>query len=57
MIHPDTNAERELIVSSLKKVRLCKNVKRITIAKPYQLRNRVVTGYLEADGNLTICEL
>lgn len=57
MIHPDTNAERELIVSSLKKVKLCKNIKRITIAKPYQLRNRVITGYLEADGNLAICEL
>jgi hypothetical protein len=57
MIHPDTNAERELIVSSLKKAKVCKNVKRIPIAKPYQLRNRVITGYLEADGNLTICEL
>lgn len=57
MIHPDTNAERELIVGSLKKAKLCKNIKRVTIAKPYQLRNRVLTGYLEADGKLAICEL
>lgn len=57
MIHPDTNAERELIVSALKKAKLCKRIKRIEIARPYQLRNRVITGYLEADGILAVCEL
>lgn len=57
MIHPDTNAERELIVSSLKQAKLCKHIKRVTIATPYQLSNRVITGYLEADGLLAICKL
>jgi hypothetical protein len=57
MIHPDTNAERELIIRALQKAKLCKRTKRITIATPYQLRNRAITGYLEADGQLAICEL
>lgn len=57
MIHPDTDRERELIVSSLKKAGLAKRIRRITIAKPYQLRNRVINGYLETDGKLVICEL
>lgn len=57
MIHPDTNRERELIVKSLKKAGLVKRSKRIKIARPYQLRNRVINGYLETDGKLVICEL
>lgn len=57
MIHPDTNAERELIIGSLKRAGVCKQAKRIKIASPYQLRNRVITGYLETDGVLAVCEL
>jgi hypothetical protein len=57
MIHPDTNKERELIVKALKKAGLCKQSRRIKIATPYQLRNRVLNGYLETDGKLVICEL
>lgn len=57
MIHPNTDRERELIVKSLKKAGLTKRIKRITITKPYQLRNRVINGYLETDGKLAICEL
>lgn len=57
MIHPDTNREREFIVRSLNKAGLCKSIRRIKIATPYQLRNRVLNGYLEADGKLVICEL
>ncbi len=56
-IHHDTNAERELIVSELKKTGLVKKTRTIKIAKPYQLRNRVITGYLQSDGHLTIIEL
>lgn len=57
MIHHDTNAERKLIVSSLNKAGQLKSQKTVKIAKPYQLRNRVITGYLQTDGKLTICEL
>lgn len=57
MIHHDTNAERDLIVSLLKKYKLVSKIRTVTIASPYQLRNRVLTGYLQADGQLTICEL
>lgn len=57
MIHPDTNAERELIVNSLKSAGLCKSIKKIAITNPYRLSNRVISGYLETDGNLTICQL
>ena len=57
MIHPNTNAERELIVQNLKEAGLIKRKRTVTIGTPYQLRNRVLTGYLHADGKLTICEL
>lgn len=57
MIHSDTNAERSLIVEQLKKANIIKSTRNIKIAAPYQLRNRVITGYLKADGQLTICEL
>lgn len=57
MIHYDTNAERELIVEGLASTGLVKKTRRVEIASPYQLRNRVLTGYMEADGNLTIVEL
>jgi hypothetical protein len=57
MIHPDTNAERNLIVTNLKKTRLVKKVRTEKIGEPYRLTNRVLTGYLHADGKMTICEL
>lgn len=57
MIHQDTNAERELIVKSLKKAGMVKKSRTVQIQTPYSLRNRVVTGFLQADGKLTICEL
>ncbi len=57
MIHPDTDKERELIVKSLKKAGLVKQAKRVTVARPYQLRNRAINGYLETDGKLVICQL
>lgn len=57
MIDPDTDAERDLIVRQLERTGLVKRRRTVTIAKPYQLRNRVLTGYLHADGKLIICEL
>lgn len=57
MIHPDTNAERDLIVKDLKKTGLVKKVRTEKIGEPYRLTNRVLTGYLHADGKMTICEL
>ncbi len=57
MIHPDTNAERDLIVKGLQKARQVSKAHDIEIGKPYQLRNRVWRGILHADGIITICEL
>lgn len=57
MIHPDTNAERELIVNHLKKTGLVKRERSVKIGEPYRLTNRVLTGYLHADGKMKIIEL
>lgn len=57
MIHPDTNAERELIVEQLRAKKLVKKTTRITLDKPYQLINRAFGGYLHADGKMTIVRL
>ena len=57
MIHHDTNAERELIVKRLKQTKQVRKVRKVKIGEPYSLPNRVVRGYLQADGYLTIVEL
>lgn len=57
MIHPDTNAERELIVKHLEKTGLIKNKRTEKIGEPYRLTNRAITGYLHADGKMIICVL
>jgi hypothetical protein len=57
MIHYDTNAERELITKGLKKAGLVKKVRNVSIGKPYRLTNRVISGYMHADGKMKICEL
>lgn len=57
MVHPDTNTERELIASQLKETGLVKNVRSVQIGEPYKLTNRVLTGYLHADGKMKIVEL
>lgn len=57
MVHPDTNAERELIVRQLKKTGMVQKTRTIKAGEPYELVNRVVGGHLVADGDLTICEL
>ena len=57
MIHHDTNDERDFVVKELKKTKLIKRTRTVTIGAPYQLRNRVITGYMSADGRMTICQL
>lgn len=57
MIHHDTNAERDFVVKELKATKLVKKSRTIRIGAPYQLRNRVITGYMSADGRMTICEI
>jgi hypothetical protein len=56
-VDPDTNAERELLVRSLKKTGLVKKSRSENIGQPYRLTNRVLTGYMHADGTMKILEL
>jgi hypothetical protein len=57
MIHPDTNAERELIVRQLKGIGRIARTRTVTLVKPYRLENRVFTGYLQTDGKMKIVTL
>lgn len=57
MIHPDTNKERELIVSQLKTAGLVKTTEDIKLEKPYRLVNRALRGSLHTDGVLKIVRL
>jgi hypothetical protein len=57
MIDPDTNRERELIVSQLRDVKLVQKTETIKLEKPYRLTNRAFRGYLHTDGKMTIVRL
>jgi hypothetical protein len=57
MIHPDTNQERELIVSQLRGVGLVRKIQKIKLDNPYRLVNRALRGYLQTDGMMTIVHL
>ncbi len=57
MIDPDTNKERELIVSQLKSARLVGKIETIKLDNPYRLANRVWRGSLHTDGRMTIITL
>jgi hypothetical protein len=57
MIHPDTDAERDLITTQLKKTGLSAKTKTVTVGQPYSLRNRVLRGRLNSDGKMTIVTL
>jgi len=56
MIHPDTNAERDLIVEQLE-IGGGKLAATLRIRKPYTLANRAWSGYLQTDGQLKVIEL
>lgn len=56
-IDPDTNQERDFIVERLKKHRLAKTVELIRLGEPYRLINRVFSGSLHTDGQMSIVTL
>jgi hypothetical protein len=57
MIAPDTNKERELIVSQLKTAKLMKKLRVIKLGEPYKLINRVISGSLHTDGRMAVVTL
>lgn len=57
MIHPDTNQERDLIVSQLRSAGLVQKTQNIKLGNPYRLANRALSGYLHTDGIMTVIEL
>lgn len=57
MIHPDTDAERELIATQLQDAGVVKSIRSVKTGEPYKLTNRVLTGYLRSDGKIKVCEL
>jgi len=57
MIHPDTNSERELIRRDLKKAHQLRGHRLVSVNKPFSLKNRAWRGYLQSDGQITVCEL
>lgn len=57
MIHPDTNQERDLIVSHLSKAGLVEKIDHIKLWNPYRLVNRAWRGYLLTDGQMAVITL
>jgi hypothetical protein len=57
MIHPDTDAERSLIVDQLRAKKLIASQEQIVLGKPYRLANRVWRGDLKTDGRMIIVKL
>ena len=56
MIDPDTDQERELILSQLSQQGATQTAE-VQLDKPYRLVNRAWRGYLQTDGVLKVCEL
>ena len=56
MIHPDTDAERDLIVEQLE-IEGAALTANLAIMEPYRLVNRAWSGYLQTDGRLKIVDL
>jgi hypothetical protein len=57
MIDPDTNRERELIITQLRAKKLVKTIETVELGKPYRLINRVINGYLHTDGKMAVISL
>jgi len=57
MIHPDTNAERQLIIDGLERAKLVRDVRSTRLRRPYKLTNRAWRGSLHTDGLLKIVKL
>ncbi len=56
-VHPDTDAERDLIVRSLRSAKLVESTKNVKVGESYKIRNRVFRSHLRSDGKLTIVTL
>ncbi|HSX45087.1 MAG TPA: LssY C-terminal domain-containing protein [Candidatus Saccharimonadales bacterium] len=56
-VHHDTDAERDFLVSQLRRLKEVKHVYSKNIALPYKIRNRVLKSHLQADGKIVICQL
>lgn len=57
MIHPDTNAERQLIVDGLEKAGLVASTESTRLRRPYRISNRAWRGHLRSDGMLQVVKL
>lgn len=57
MVHPDTDAERELITQQLLSKRTARLLAQVRLGEPYQLINRVWRGYLQTDGVMHVLKL
>lgn len=57
MIDPDTDQERELIVSQLRAANLVSKIQKVKLGDPYRLVNRVWRGSLRTDGMMTVVHL
>lgn len=56
-VHPDTDAERDLIAATLSAAKKVKKQKVIKIGEAYKLRNRVFRAHLKTDGYVIILTL
>jgi len=56
-VHPNTDAERDLIVSDLDKTKQLKNTRDVTVGEAYKIRNRVFRSHLRSDGKMSIVTL
>lgn len=56
-VHPDTNAERELIIEDLDKAHRLQSTRSITAGKPYTVRNRSLGVEVVADGDIKLGDL
>ncbi len=57
LVSPDTAAERDLIVSDLRKAHAVEKTLTEKLGDAYKLRNRAFGGYLHSDGKVRICIL
>ncbi len=56
-VHPDTDAERDLIIEDLKAAKRVSSTRKVHVGEAYKLRNRVFRSHLRSDGKLTIATL
>lgn len=56
-IHPDTNAEREMVINDLRKAGHAKRPEVVKAGKPYEVRNRSLGTIMIADGEIKLVRL